>query len=136
MPNKEIKRPEEFGYVGGENFEISSEEFMSIKGAIDAFLAKETSAVFPEKYKYINRETNETIKTVNEKNKHIAMKIVDVENTLQSQPVIQRTEEGVRLLEIRMMLDAVHLRNVESGVAKHIPTLQAEAAAQANKKTE
>lgn len=126
MLENKTKNPEEYGYTGGERFEILAEEFMDVKGAIDAFLAKETNTVYPEKYKYIHKDTKETIKTVNEKNKNVAIKVVDVESTLQSQPVVQRTDIGLRVLQIRMMLDGIHMRNVDSGVAKHIPTLQAE----------
>lgn len=113
------KNPNEYGYVGNETVEMEAGKFMGMKGLVDFALAKETKKYFPEKYKYVNKDTGATIKTVTEKNKHLAVKIVDVEATLNSAPVIFRTEEGIEMLRVRMMAEGVHVDMIDKGVAKH-----------------
>lgn len=113
------KNPNEYGYVGNETVEMEAGKFMGMKGLVDFALAKETKEYFPEKYKYVNKDTGATIKTVTEKNKHLAVKIMDVEATLNSAPVVFRTREGIEMLRVRMMAEGVHVDMIDKGVAKH-----------------
>ena len=109
----------EYGYLGTEQVVMDAMSFAKLRGVVDAFLEKETNAVFPQKYMYVNEKTGDVIKTLNEKNKPFAKKIVDVEATMNSEPVVQRTREGVELLSIHLMMNEIHKNMVDSGVAKH-----------------
>lgn len=120
MKNQEQeKNPQEYGYVGDELITMTAEDFISLRQALNASLSKETSLTYPEKYKYINRENGEAIKNVTDKNKAVALKIVDVSATLNSLPLVSRTPEGIRLLEMELVMGRIHIDMVESGVAKH-----------------
>ena len=109
----------EYGYLGTEEVVMDAMSFAKLRGVVDAFLEKETNVIFPEKYMYVHEKTGEVIKTLNEKNKPFAKKIVDVESTMSSAPVIQRTREGVELLSIHLMMNQIHKNMVDNGVAKH-----------------
>lgn len=113
------KLPSEYGYVGDENLNITAEEFGRQKGMIEYFLTQETKFYYPEKYKYINKVTGETIKTVTEKNKDVAVKVVDIESTLNSTPIIFRTQEGINLLRMKYSMEKIHVSAIDSGIAKH-----------------
>lgn len=113
------KNPVEYGYVGNEEVTMIASQFMRMKTLIDFALDKETREYYPEKYKYVNRETGATIKTVTEKNKHLAVKILDIDATLGSTPVIFRTKEGIEMLKVRLISESVHIDMIDKGVAKH-----------------
>ena len=117
--NQNQKNPNEYGYMGDEVITMTAQEFAEMKGAIDFFLEKETKFDFPELYKYVNRDTGELIKTVTEKNKDVAVKVVDVEGTLNAKPRVYRTQEGINLLKVKLLTEKIHMNMVESGVAKH-----------------
>jgi len=113
------KNPAEYGYVGNEEITMDASKFMRIGSAIDFALSKETKEYFPEKYKYVNRDTGATIKTVTEKNKHLAVKILDVDSTLASTPTIFRTREGIEILKVKILSEGIHIDMIDKGVAKH-----------------
>lgn len=113
------KNPAEYGYVGNEVITMEASKFMRMQGMIAFALEKETKEYFPEKYKYVNKETGAVVKTVTEKNKHLAVKILDVEATLASTPVIFRTREGVEMLKVRLLTEGVHVDMIDKGIAKH-----------------
>ncbi len=118
--SKEVqKNPALYGYVGDELITITAMDYVRLRGAIEAFLGKETTVSYPEKYRYVNKETGEPIKVLTEKNKPLARKIVDFEATMGSNPAISRTEEGLELLEIKFMMEGIHIKNIEEGIAKH-----------------
>lgn len=115
----EKKNYTDYGYVGDEQIKMDAVSFMKLRGVVSAFLDKETNVFFPEKYKYVNSQTGETIKKLTEKNKHLAQKIVDVEATMSGQPSISRTAVGQELLDIQLLMNKIHMDMIDEGVAKH-----------------
>ncbi len=113
------KNPQEYGYVGDEQITMTAQQFAEMKNALDFFLEKETKLYYPELYKYINKNTGEEIKKVTEKNADVAMKVVNVEGTLQATPKIFRTREGVDLLKLKLVTEQIHISMINTGVAKH-----------------
>lgn len=118
----QLKDPKEYGYSGDEVISMTARDFLAIKQVLNNSLQRETKVLFPEKYKYVNRENGEDIKKVTDKNKHLAMKIVDVDATRMSTPHISRTPEGMDLLEAELIMTRIHVNMVDSGVAKHQST--------------
>lgn len=119
------QNPSEFGYIGNEKIEITSTEFTSIVQMVDYFLNKETEKKIPYKFKHINAETGLEIGKITDKNRHQALKIVDIDKTLNSQEVVSLSKDGLELLKLKMQLESIHLENIESGVAKHSDVLRA-----------
>lgn len=122
--SQEKKNYDEYGYVGGTMVQMKAEEYWELKSLVEAMLPQETKVFFPEKYSYVHRDTGEPIKTLNDKNRHLALKIVDAEATMDSKPTIQRTPMGMELLKMNLTLKRIHFNNVENGVAVHIATYQ------------
>lgn len=115
----------EFGYIGDENISIPVQDYYKFKEVVDQELAKNTTHSFPEKYIYVDQE-GKTVKKVTDANRDLVKKIVDIDATMSAKPTITRTPLGMQLLEIKLSMNRVHKEMVESGVAKHIPTLQKE----------
>lgn len=111
--------PSEFGYLGNEEIVITANELVTLIQATEFFLDKETEKKIPFKFKHVNRETGAEISKVTEKNKHLALKIVDIQKTLDSDKVLSLTPDGVELLKVKMMLEGIHVANIDKGVAKH-----------------
>lgn len=123
--SEEVKNPGEYGYDGTEELTISPKELMSLKGAIEYALNKETTVAYPEKYVYIDTETGKNVKNVSEKNKQKVKKVADIQKTLHAEPTITRTAEGIQLLRVKLLIDEIHMRHVDAGVAKHHSELEA-----------
>lgn len=119
------QNPSEFGYVGNEKIEITSNEFTTIVQMVDYFLDKETEKKVPFKFKHINAETGADIGKLTDKNKLQALKIIDVDKTINSPQVLSLSPDGVQLLKLKMQLEGIHLSNIDSGVAKHRDELKA-----------
>lgn len=125
VENKEVNYTE-YGYIGGEIIQVPVEEYFKLKELVDETLIEETKALMPEKYEWIDQATGKKIDKLTDKNKSTAQKIVNIEATLTTTPTIYRTPKGVKLLEIKLAMNQIHKNMVDSGVAKHIPTLQAQ----------
>jgi len=122
--SQEQKNPSEYNYTGDELITITAREFASLNGVVDYALDQETNKFYPEKYNFINKETNERVNKVTEKNKHLAIKVVDLERTLDGDPIISRTRRGQDILRVKLILEKIHMQNVDSGIAKHYTELQ------------
>lgn len=130
--NENVKNPQEYGYVGDEMISVPVKEYWKLKELVDATLMEETKHYFDEKYMYVNPE-GQKVEKLTEKNKATSRRIVNIEATLTSDARILRTPKGLDMLELKLALNKIHLDMIESGVAKHIPTLQAQAEAEKNK---
>lgn len=115
---------EEYGYLGNEMISISAQNYFKLKEIVDQELSKNTTHSFPEKYMFVDKVTGKVVKKVTDANRDSVQKIVDVDNTMKATPSISRTPLGMQLLEIKFEMNQIHKNMVDSGVAKHIPTLQ------------
>ena len=115
---------EEYGYVGGEIISIPVEEYFKLKEIVDQELAKNTNHTFPEKYVYVDNVSGKVVKKVTDANRDSVRKIVDVDATMSATPTISRNALGMQFLEMKLTMNKIHRDMVNSGVAKHIPTLQ------------
>lgn len=120
--NENEKNPMEYGYMGDETvtLKMTGAEFMKVKQVIDFYLSEETKPMYPEKYKYIHKETGAPIAKLTDKNRDVAMKVVDINSTLASNPVIYRTAAGLNLIDLQMLWGKLHMQNVENGSAIHM----------------
>lgn len=122
----QIKNAHEYGYLGNEIIPVKVTEYWKLKELVDEILLDETQPMFAEKYMYVHRDTGKRIDKVTEQNKSVAVKIVNVQGTLESAPTVYRTARGMKLLEMKLAMNQLHLDMIKSGVAKHMPTLQAQ----------
>lgn len=120
----EAKHPGEYNYLGNEKIEITVQEFQAIARVVDFVLDQETDRKYVDKYHYVNRETSEVIKKITEKNKHLAEKVFDLQKTQNSEPVISRTPLGMEALSMKFLIQGIHMRNIDNGVAKHMSELE------------
>lgn len=114
------KNPNEFGYSSTDTIPTPAEQFVAVRNALDFYLEKETKVFYPEKYKYINKDTGAVIKKVTEKNADVVLKVVDIEATLNSTPVIYRSKEGLDILRLKLKSEQLHLSMIDNGTAKHV----------------
>lgn len=121
--NKTEKHPSEYNYKGDEKISITVNEFQVFARLADIILLQETKAEYNEKYHYVNKENSEVIKTITDKNKHLAVKVFDWEKTKSSEPTISYTPMGMEALNMKYVVQGIHLRNIEEGTAKHISEL-------------
>jgi hypothetical protein len=117
---------QEFGYIGDETISIPVKEYFKLKEMVDECLVENTVHHFPEKYMYVDVVTGVKVEKLTPKNKSTSKKIVNVEATMSATPTVSRTPKGMAFLEMKLFMNQLHLNHIESGVAKHIPTLQAQ----------
>jgi hypothetical protein len=129
--SESVKNPAEYGYLGDEIISVPVKEYWKLKELVDATLMEETKQYFEEKYMWVSPD-GQKVEKLTEKNKPTSKRIVNVEGTLNSDAKILRTPKGLDMLALKLSLNQVHLNMIEAGVAKHIPTLQAEMEAQKN----
>lgn len=121
--SNEQKHPREYNYLGDEQITISVSEFQMLARFAEIVLNQETKLEFTEKYHYVNRETSELVKKVTDKNKHLVEKVFDFNKTRMSEPNRSMTPLGMEALSVKYMINGVHLRNIDGGIAKHISEL-------------
>lgn len=123
---EELKNPAEYGYLGDEVILVPVKEYYKLKELVDETLMEETKPMYGEKYQYVDVNTGAKVGKLIEKNKPTSKKIVNIDGTMQAEPVIFRTPKGMKMLELKLVMNKIHLDMIEAGVAKHIPTLEAE----------
>lgn len=116
----------EYGYIGTEIIPIQVQDYFKLKELVDEYLLDETKPYFEEKYMYVDVNTGAKVEKLTEKNKTTSKKIVNIDATMNSTPKIFRTPRGMKLLEMKFMMNEIHKKMVDTGVASHIPTLQAQ----------
>lgn len=118
------KNPSEYGYKGDEQITVNARFFKIAWNIVHAQLEEETKLYYPEKYKFVDKETGKDIKKVTKANQHKAVEIVDVEATVNSKPRLYRTEKGQALLKVNNEFAQIHFKNVQDGIAKHHSELE------------
>lgn len=120
---QESKNPFEYGYLGNEEIKISANEFNLLRKAIDCGIEATQKIDYPEVLVYRDIETGKTV--TSPKQEDIASGKVrlstDKEATFNPDNA-KIVYDGQKLkpemlYATEMMLD-IHIRNVESGVAK------------------
>lgn len=121
--------PNEYGYLGNERFEISAGEFQLIKRALEQGVNNTAKIDAPEVVMYLDASTGNRVENPSEEDLALGRVLLttDKEATF-SQANMRYTYDMSKLtremLTAQELIMDIHLRNVESGVSKHIEELK------------
>lgn len=124
---KEIKNPIEYVYKPGAKVEIEGGFLLELLGMTDRLMEDEIIRESKFKYNYINNETKKIVKSPKEEDIRSGkvMKIVDWSKTIDNPTFeISLTEKGVSLGQLKKFLEAVHMRNIDEGLAVHYSEME------------
>jgi len=129
VKNKEKKEqinPKDYAYTGQEDIVMKSSLFKDISRGIADALHNETKIYYPEKYDWVNEKTGKIVKKPKKEDidSGAVYKILSVERTLQGEPQISRTPLGQYLLQLTVMLEQQHIKNIEDGNAVSVEELE------------
>ena len=124
-----MKNPQQYGYTGEEKFEISSGEFQMLRLALEKGLQNGTKLEAQEVIVYLDAQTGEKVE--NPSREDIEMGkitlVTDKQATFAPENIkfsYDMTKISREMLLAQEILADIHLRNVESGVAKHVDELK------------
>jgi len=124
------KNPFEYGYLGDERFEISAMEYNLLRVALEQGLEATQSVDYPEVFQFIDTATSKKATKYTDEDLALGrvVRVTDKEATF-SQGNAQVSYNGLKLkaemLHAQELLMDIHVRNMESGIAKPIADLQA-----------
>lgn len=124
MTENKKANPSEYGYTGEETFEISAKEFQLIKVALEQGLQNGIKMEAVEVKMYIDKETGEPVENPSELDLALGKVLVMTNKQATFDPenikyVYDMTKISREMLVAQELITDIHLRNVESGVAKH-----------------
>ncbi len=134
---QEFKNPAEYGYRPDDIVPFTGSTYSHTRSVEDLALQQETKVYYPEMYKQVKPDGTEVTKEdLSDESKRaeitemIAMgkikKVIDIEATLNAEPVVFRTRLGMELLYNKKALEQIHLDSIDNGNAVHMEELRKE----------
>lgn len=122
----------EFIYEQGTKVEIDGELLTRIIALSNKVVDEHTDVVFTDRYKFVNTESGKDVKKPKQEDidSGKVAKVVDLQNTLNSEPKMNRDALALEFIKLVLTLNGEHLKAVEDGKASHISELQAKYKAQ------
>lgn len=120
MKEKQLN-PYEYGYKPGEKVEIEGGFLTHLMSFINKITEENTKYFQNDKFKFINKESNKTVKNPKKEDLESGkvIKIVDVEASLNSQAKAYRTPTALQAINLSLMLQDIHLKAIDEGKAMH-----------------
>lgn len=121
--------PYEYTYKPGTKVEIDGELLQQLINFANNVVRENTDVFFTWRFKHINRETQKTVKNPKKEDLESGKvaEIVDIETTMQSKAKEYVKPIAMEAVHTNLLLQNVHLKAIEEGVATHYKELQEEA---------